>query len=66
MFIPFCEAHHESIATHVRRPNFGTAGRPYTIQVNSFEVTAPEIFIFHYDGKLLNMLYRLLLDLEPA
>jgi len=64
MFIPFCEAHHESVATHVRRPNFGTAGQRYTVQVNSFEVTVPEIYIFHYDGKSL-MCYAQYWSLNP-
>jgi eukaryotic translation initiation factor 2C len=35
----------------VRRPGFGTAGRPLPIIVNSFPTTIPDGIICHYDGK---------------
>ncbi|RDB22690.1 Protein argonaute-2 [Hypsizygus marmoreus] len=34
----------------VKRPEFGTAGRPLPIFVNSFVTTIPEGIIHHYDG----------------
>lgn len=38
------------VAVGLKRPNFGTAGRPIQIQVNSFAVTStPSSTIFHYD-----------------
>jgi len=49
-----------SIAEHVetigvRRPGFGTAGRPITITTNHFPCVIPEAIIHHYDGNdLLN------------
>ncbi|KAF9464484.1 argonaute-like protein [Collybia nuda] len=34
----------------VRRPDFGTNGKPLPIYVNSFVTTIPESIIHHYDG----------------
>lgn len=34
----------------VKRPDFGTSGRPLPIVVNSFVTTIPESIIHHYDG----------------
>ncbi|KJA16837.1 hypothetical protein HYPSUDRAFT_58011 [Hypholoma sublateritium FD-334 SS-4] len=36
----------------VRRPGFGTAGRPLLLEVNSFELKAQDNSIFHYDARL--------------
>ncbi|KIY49288.1 hypothetical protein FISHEDRAFT_27655, partial [Fistulina hepatica ATCC 64428] len=43
-----------NIASHittigVRRPNFGSAGRPMNIKVNAFEAELPSSIIYHYD-----------------
>ena len=35
----------------VKRPSYGTAGRPYAVFTNNFEVSCPEELIIHYDGK---------------
>jgi len=38
----------------VKRPDFGTGGRPLDIYVNSFVTTIPEGVIHHYDGQRFN------------
>ena len=35
----------------VRRPNFGTSGRPITVYANAFETPLPTSIIHHYDGE---------------
>ncbi|KAJ7878523.1 argonaute-like protein [Mycena olivaceomarginata] len=45
---------HQAPAAHittvgVKRPNFGTSGRPIPININSFKTTIPEGYIYHYD-----------------
>ncbi|KAG6829598.1 hypothetical protein H0H92_004067 [Tricholoma furcatifolium] len=47
-------AHNATPASHittigVRRPGYGTGGKPVSIWVNSFETTIPEGIIHHYD-----------------
>jgi len=44
------EVRTDELAVHVKRPNFGTAGRVVKIKVNSFGITVPNSDIFHYDG----------------
>ncbi|KAJ7732583.1 argonaute-like protein [Mycena maculata] len=34
----------------VRRPDYGSSGRPVTINVNSFKAEVPDGSIYHYDG----------------
>jgi len=46
--LPTSGAHITTVG--VKRPDFGTAGKPIPIYVNSFETTIPESFIYHYDG----------------
>lgn len=36
--------------TGVKRPGYGKAGRPITVNVNHFVCTIPDGTIFHYDG----------------
>ncbi|KAI6035170.1 argonaute-like protein [Pisolithus orientalis] len=36
----------------VRRSGYGSAGRPITVASNFFNITPPEGYIHHYDGKL--------------
>lgn len=36
----------------VKRPGYGTGGKPLPIFVNSFATTIPEGIIHHYDGML--------------
>ncbi|KAJ7232048.1 Piwi domain-containing protein [Mycena haematopus] len=45
---------HQPPASHittigVKRPNFGSSGRPIPININSFKTTIPEGWIYHYD-----------------
>jgi len=35
----------------VKRPDFGTLGRPLDVYVNSYVTTIPDKIIIHYDGK---------------
>ena len=37
-------------AVGVKRPGYGTVGRPIDIQVNCFPVDAPNITVYQYDG----------------
>jgi eukaryotic translation initiation factor 2C len=46
--LPTSGAHITTVG--VKRPDFGTAGKPIPIYVNSFETTTPENFIYHCDG----------------
>ncbi len=34
----------------VKRPGFGTSGRPIQVTVNAFEATVTNEIIYHYDG----------------
>lgn len=42
----------------VRRPGYGTGGRPLPIFVNSFATKIPEGIIHHYDGACLSLTLR--------
>lgn len=35
----------------VRRPDYGTSGRPMQVFVNSFVANIPDGIIYHYDGE---------------
>lgn len=44
-----------SLSDHIttigaKRPNYGRAGRPIKLEINSFELTVEENNITHYDG----------------
>jgi hypothetical protein len=34
----------------VKRPGFGTSGKPIQVTVNAFEATVTDGIIYHYDG----------------
>lgn len=36
----------------VKRPGFGTSGRPIQVTVNAFDATVTNGIIYHYDGQL--------------
>ncbi|KAJ7769735.1 hypothetical protein B0H14DRAFT_3591113 [Mycena olivaceomarginata] len=42
----------------VRRPDYGSSGRPIDIQVNSFTAEIPDGTIYHYDGACAILLQR--------
>jgi eukaryotic translation initiation factor 2C len=42
----------------VKRPSFGTAGRPMKIYTNHFPCQIPEAVIHHYDGEPLDFIVR--------
>jgi eukaryotic translation initiation factor 2C len=44
-----CTAAHVT-TVGVRRPDYGSSGRPIDIQVNSFTAEVPDGTIYHYDG----------------
>jgi eukaryotic translation initiation factor 2C len=52
----------------VKRPDFGSSGKPLGIFVNSFVTTIPESIIHHYDGTFLLLLssgVHLIIEFDP-
>ena len=47
-FLPSRSSHITTVG--VRRPDFGSSGKPLGVYVNSFETKIPDIIIYHYDG----------------